>query len=136
MLKIGKFINQTKRLTVLASAFAAATAQAAPPPLATQAPAAASEATETGSALGFLDSLERSQYLLGNLWGLRSALSRYGITLLIQETSESLGNLTGGSRQSFAYEGLTQVAGISNLTHPPELIKNEWVVGARVNIQI
>jgi porin len=43
------------------------------------------------------------------MWGLRSALSRYGISLAVLETSEVLGNTTGGTRKGFAYDGLTQM---------------------------
>jgi porin len=57
----------------------------------------------------FLTGLPRSNYLLGDMWGLRTALSRYGITLGIQETSEVLGNVTGGANRGAAYDGLTQV---------------------------
>jgi porin len=56
---------------------------------------------------GFLDGVERSSALFGNLWGLRPLLGRNGITLQIQETSEFLGNVSGGSRRGAAYDGLT-----------------------------
>jgi porin len=57
---------------------------------------------------GFLAAIDRSNYLLGDMWGLRTFLSRYGMSLALQETSEVLGNVSGGSRQGFAYDGLTQ----------------------------
>lgn len=41
--------------------------------------------------------------------GLRSSLSKHGITLDIVETSELLGNVSGGSRQGAAYDGVTQI---------------------------
>lgn len=56
---------------------------------------------------GFMTGLARSNFLLGNMWGLRPFLSRYGISIGMQETSEVLGNLTGGRSQGFAYDGLT-----------------------------
>jgi porin len=59
--------------------------------------------------LGFLNGLSRSNYMLGNMWGLRSTLSQYGITFGLQETSEVLGNPTGGAKQGAAYDGLTQM---------------------------
>ena len=62
----------------------------------------------TSGPFGFLSGIERSNYLLGDMWGLRPLLSRYGMTLALQETSEVLGNVTGGSRQGFLYDGLTQ----------------------------
>lgn len=41
------------------------------------------------------------------MWGLREALSKYGMTLNITETSELLGNVTGGYQKGFDYDGLT-----------------------------
>src|SRR5271155_1878772 len=40
--------------------------------------------------------LARSGYLLGNMGGLRPFISKYGLSLAITETSEVLGNFTGG----------------------------------------
>ena len=57
----------------------------------------------------FLTNLRRSNYLLGDLFGLRTFLSKYGITLVAQETSEILGNPTGGTQKGAQYDGLTQV---------------------------
>jgi len=45
--------------------------------------------------------------LLGDMGGLRPALSKYGLTLGITETSELLGNVTGGVHQGADYDGLT-----------------------------
>ena len=56
---------------------------------------------------GFLSTASRSSNLLGDMWGFRPFLSKYGMTLSIVEQSEVLGNLTGGIRQGFAYDGLT-----------------------------
>jgi porin len=58
----------------------------------------------------FLTELSRSSTLLGDMGGLREFLSKYGMTLSIQETSEYLGNVSGGVREGFDYDGLTQVA--------------------------
>ena len=41
------------------------------------------------------------------MWGVRPFLSKYGMTLSIVEQSEVLGNLTGGIRKGFEYDGLT-----------------------------
>lgn len=57
----------------------------------------------------FISELQRSNYLLGDLFGARTFLSRYGISLVAQETSEVLGNTTGGSRTGAEYDGLTQM---------------------------
>src|SRR5271170_3539359 len=57
----------------------------------------------------FLAAIPRSSYLLGNLWGLRPWLSKYGVSLTISETSEVLGNVSGGVTRGFDYDGLTQM---------------------------
>jgi porin len=61
------------------------------------------------TSLGFLTGISRSGYLLGDMWGLRPWLSRYGVSLSILETSEVLGNVSGGVHQGFDYDGLTQM---------------------------
>jgi porin len=95
-------------LTALALG-ASSQVDAAPPPVSI--PAAGDEnAPYTSSGLfGFLDGVNRSNALLGDMWGLRSELSKRGISLGILETSESLGNVSGGTRKGFTYDGLTQV---------------------------
>jgi porin len=50
---------------------------------------------------------ERSN-LLGDMGGLRPWLGNYGVTFGLQETSEYLNNLSGGTRRGGAYDGLTQ----------------------------
>jgi hypothetical protein len=45
--------------------------------------------------------------MLGDMWGLRPALDKYGITLMATENAEVLGNLTGGVKQGFEVNGLT-----------------------------
>ena len=57
---------------------------------------------------GFLGSLKKSNYLLGDLFGLRTELSKYGMSLAIQGTSEVFGNATGGAGKGADYDGLTQ----------------------------
>jgi porin len=83
-------------------------ASAAPPPV--QLPT--DESLQAGTAgtgpLDFVTGLPRSSYVLGDIWGLRTLLSSYGITFAIQETSEVLGNVTGGARKGADYDGLTQ----------------------------
>jgi len=66
-------------------------------------------ASQAGGPLGFLNGISRSNYMLGDMWGLRTALSQYGISFALQETSEVLGNATGGAKQGAAYDGLTQM---------------------------
>jgi porin len=91
---------------------AAAQAEAAPPQI--QIPTEeqlqpGEEYTPTG-APGFLSGLARTNFLLGNMGGLRPFLAQYGISLALQETSEVLGNVTGGLHKGFDYDGLTQMA--------------------------
>jgi porin len=62
------------------------------------------------TTFGFLSGIERSGNLLGDMWGARPWLSQYGVTFGLQETSEVLGNATGGLHQSADYDGLTQMA--------------------------
>ena len=86
---------------------------ATPPPL----PVAAPEATPSPGApgavvasppAGFFTGIKRRDQLLGDLFGVRPWLSRYGITLSASETSELLGNVTGGYKSGFDYDGLTE----------------------------
>jgi porin len=68
--------------------------------------------TETNNVTkptGFLDGIQRSNYLLGDMWGLRTLLSKYGMSLAISETSEVLGNVSGGVKHGFDYDGLSQM---------------------------
>jgi porin len=88
---------------------AAGTARAAPPPISIPAATDGTQAPASGGMFGFLDGVTRSSALLGDMWGLRTTLSRYGISLAVQETSEYLGNTTGGVNKGFEYDGLTQV---------------------------
>jgi len=82
-------------------------ALAAPPPISVPVSQQQGETPESQSS-GFLSNLQRSNFLLGDLFGLRTQLSKFGISLAIQETSEVLGNVTGGTKRGFEYDGLTQ----------------------------
>jgi porin len=95
-----------------------ATAPAAPPAVASPgqvvgqpADAAAAPAPSPSVSgvdpFGFLSTAPHSANLLGDMWGLRPAIAKYGLTLSITETSEVLGNVSGGTRQGFDYDGLT-----------------------------
>ena len=50
------------------------------------------------------------QNLLGDIGGLRPFLDDHGLTLGLSETSEVFGNLTGGTRRGFDYDGLTTMS--------------------------
>ena len=65
--------------------------------------------TASNGMFGFLNNVERTNYLLGDMWGLRPALAQYGMTLGILETDEVLGNATGGTHRGADYDGLTQI---------------------------
>jgi porin len=91
--------------------FCARAAHATPPPV--TAPSASEsengEAAQSEGPLGFLSGISRSGAMLGDMWGLRTFLSRYGISFGLSETSEIFGNATGGYRQGADYDGLTQM---------------------------
>ncbi|HUJ86946.1 MAG TPA: carbohydrate porin [Burkholderiales bacterium] len=108
--------RRSRKPSLWQSALAFALAQAcvhpacaAPPPLTIPVLGDESQASRAGGVFGFLDEINRSSALLGDMWGLRRELSRRGISLAIQETSEYLGNTSGGTRKGFEYDGLTQV---------------------------
>ena len=61
----------------------------------------------TGEDEGFMGGLMARDHLLGDMGGLRGFLGDHGVSLGLQETSEMLGNVTGGVRQGAAYDGLT-----------------------------
>ncbi len=65
---------------------------------------------QQGGPFGFMSGISRSSAMLGDMWGLRPALGKYGVTLSLEETSEYLGNVSGGTRKGFDYDGLTQMA--------------------------
>jgi porin len=84
---------------------------ATPPPVAPPPPPTTAEAGAPQAAVpsNFLEKISRSQYFLGDMWGLRKELSKYGTSLFVSETSEILGNATGGTKRGADYDGLTQV---------------------------
>jgi porin len=47
--------------------------------------------------------------LLGDIGGLRTLLGNHGVTVSLQETSEYLGNVSGGIQRGGAYDGLTEL---------------------------
>ncbi len=98
----------------LAALLWAGSAVAAPPQAPVAVPSGNSAPDQSGVAaaapFGFLSGISRSSYLLGDMWGLRPFLARYGMSFTLQETSEVLGNVSGGARQGVDYDGLTQMA--------------------------
>ena len=101
----------TSDATPSAPASAAAVPSAAPGPADAQPAASNSADSITAKAdqippapTGFWD---RSS-LLGDMGGLRPLLGNHGVTFGLQETSEYLNNLSGGTRRGGAYDGLTQ----------------------------
>jgi porin len=67
-------------------------------------PAQAADAGGDADAGLFSDS--RST-LLGDMGGLRSGLAEKGVTLNLSESSEVLGNVAGGTKRGFEYDGVT-----------------------------
>ena len=85
-------------------------ARATPPTMIEpEAPTDQSTTNEPAPTAGFFTELSRSSTLLGSMGGLRPFLSQYGLSLSIEETSEVLGNVSGGVREGFEYDGLTQM---------------------------
>jgi porin len=82
-------------------------ASAAPPVLTT--PTAENFQPDGTKSQSLADRLDKTDLLLGDMAGLRSELNKFGMSLAVQETSEVLGNVTGGSRTGAAYDGLTQM---------------------------
>jgi porin len=91
---------------ILLSGASADSATPAPTP-APQEPAVQSSTSETLTPETLLNGLSIRNNLLGDLFGLRPWLGQFGVTFSISETSEVLGNLTGGVNRGIAYDGLT-----------------------------
>jgi porin len=91
---------------LLLSGASAHSATPAPTP-APQEPGTGSSTSKTLTPETLLTGLPSGSNLLGNLFGLRPWLGQFGVTLSISETSEVLGNLTGGVNRGVAYDGLT-----------------------------
>jgi porin len=72
-------------------------------------PGDANSAEPEGPGPGFTTNLfaPSRTTLLGDAFGVRSYLGRYGISLGLTETSEVFGNATGGIRRGATYNGLT-----------------------------
>lgn len=92
----------------IAMARTATTALAAPPPIAVPTSQQEQQGSPATDLSVILSQLKRSNYLFGDLFGLRSYLSRFGITFVAQETSEFFGNVTGGTATGGEYDGLLQ----------------------------
>ncbi len=110
---LGRSAEHGRLAAGLSLACLGALTQAAPPALAAPPPLAVPSSGQTNpdgtpAYSGLLGDLNRTNFLLGDLFGIRTQLSKYGISLAIQETSEVLGNATGGVRRGLDYDGLTQ----------------------------
>lgn len=81
-------------------------ASATPPSITGPDESSATNAAQSDSS--FFTGISRRDSLLGDMWGVRPWLSRYGMSLDILETSEVLGNVTGGIKHGADYDGLTQ----------------------------
>ncbi len=84
-------------------------ASTAPPAAQVATPPGAAPTPDTVAPFGFLSPSWQNQNLLGDMWGLRPALAKYGVTLTILENVEVFGNLSGGVQQRFDADGLTTV---------------------------
>jgi porin len=68
---------------------------------------ARADSTKPDISFDVFGSLPQGPNLFGDLGGLRTALGKDGITLNLTETSEVLGNVTGGVNHGADYDGLT-----------------------------
>lgn len=91
----------------LALALMAGSAIAAPPQVQAPTDEDLQAMPSSGGLFGFTKNLDHAPAMLGDMWGLRPALNRFGITFALTETSEVLGNVTGGAHHGFDYDGLT-----------------------------
>ena len=91
--------------TITAGAAHAQDATPSTPPAPNTTAAATASPGDPGFTTGLFAASRNN--LLGDIWGLRTALGQHGITLGAQETSEDLGNVTGGIHRGFDYDGLT-----------------------------
>lgn len=80
-------------------------AQPAEPEVRQSVPGGQSDVTEADKG-----GVWRRASLFATWGGLRPALEQRGITFGVQEASEVLGNVTGGTRRAIIYEGLTQLS--------------------------
>ena len=103
-----KIVRDVRRVTILAGIALASPALAAPPPITIAVPDDSDGAPRQEGAFDFLKNWRRDGGLLGDMWGLRTTLAQHGITFAVEETSEALGNVTGGIHKSLDYDGLTQ----------------------------
>ena len=72
-------------------------------------PPSAPAAPNSATPFGLLSPSWQGQNLLGDMWGMRPALDKYGVQLTILENVETFGNLSGGAKQGWEANGLTTV---------------------------
>ncbi|MDE1900849.1 MAG: carbohydrate porin [Alphaproteobacteria bacterium] len=101
-------MTPSRRLALILITLLAPTPVLASPPAMTMSTASDSDDQDIASGSDELFG-SRSQSALGDMGGLRPWLSRYGTSFNIEETSEILGNVSGGTHQGFDYDGLTQM---------------------------
>ena len=112
--------QSTRLLTRMAAAAGLAMATpalSAPPPITIAVPDDTTGQPRQEGAFDFVKNWRRDSTLLGDMWGLRNALARHGISFAVEETSEALGNASGGVHQSLDYDGLTQAVVQVNSQH-------------------
>jgi porin len=102
-------VRQSAKIALVAALLTSTSVFAAPPPISVPISSEEGANGQPENFASFLENLKRTNFMLGDMFGLRTALSKYGISLAIQETSEVLGNVTGGTRKGAQYDGLTQM---------------------------
>jgi porin len=104
-------------VALIASTAVVSPALAAPPPITITVPDESNGTPHQEGAFDFVKNWRRDGTLLGDMWGLRTTLAHLGISFAIEETSEALGNATGGVHRSLDYDGLTQAVVQVNSQH-------------------
>ncbi|WP_131195302.1 carbohydrate porin [Lichenihabitans psoromatis] len=97
-------------LATAASAFAEDQAQPGVPATAGGPSLGPEQKSAGASQPAWAGDLSTRANLLGDIGGLRPALDRYGVSFGLTETTEVLGNPTGGTRRGAIIEGMTQMS--------------------------
>jgi porin len=98
-------------LGIVPAAFAQTNGETAPAQPAQPAPASgatAQQAPAGDQAAAAPTGLWERSNLFGDMGGLRPWLGQYGVTFGLEETSEYMGNLSGGTQTGGAYQGVTE----------------------------
>jgi porin len=100
-------IALTVSAALLSTVWGGDSARAQSAPSVTWTPAASASTADTP---GFFTGILHRGNLLGDMGGVRPWLGTYGVTFNLNEVSEVLGNVSGGTHRGFDYDGLTTMS--------------------------